>query len=131
MKKVIQVAVKEPQYVVSTDVAFAQVDAWFGHTVRDLKLDVIYPEHTEKRPCIVWICGERIEWDAEKKKLAFTFMNRLDILEIRNMTILADRGVLEIAVNEDTACYYVPGNGELVKSIELSGEMEAELFLIR
>ena len=45
MKKVIQVAVKEPQYVVSTDVAFAQVDAWFGHTVRDLKLDVIYPEH--------------------------------------------------------------------------------------
>ena len=30
MKKVIQVAVKEPQYVVSTDVAFAQVDAWFG-----------------------------------------------------------------------------------------------------
>ena len=38
MKKVIQVAVKEPQYVVSTDVAFAQVDAWFGHTVRDLKL---------------------------------------------------------------------------------------------
>lgn len=49
MKKVIQVAVKEPQYVVSTDVAFAQVDAWFGHTVRDLKLDVIYPEHTEKR----------------------------------------------------------------------------------
>ena len=57
MKKVIQVAVKEPQYVVSTDVAFVQVDAWFGHTVRDLKLDVIYPEHTEKRPCIVWICG--------------------------------------------------------------------------
>lgn len=79
----------------------------------------------------LWICGERIEWDAEKKKLAFTFMNRLDILEIRNMTILADRGVLEIAVNEDTACYYVPGNGELVKSIELSGEMEVELFLIR
>ena len=42
-----------------------------------------------------------------------------------------NRGVLEIAVNEDTACYYVPGNGELVKSIALSGEMEAELFLIR
>ena len=33
MKKVIQVAVKEPQYVVSTDVAFAQVDAWFGRCV--------------------------------------------------------------------------------------------------
>ena len=33
--------------------------------------------------------------------------------------------VLEIAVNEQTACYYVPGNGELVKSIALSGEMGA------
>ena len=86
---------------------------------------------SENTSFVLWICGERIEWDAEKKKLAFTFMNRLDILEIRNMTILADRGVLEIAVNEDTACYYVPGNGELVKSIELSGEMEVELFLIR
>ena len=29
MKKVIQVAVKEPQYVVSTDVAFAQADAGY------------------------------------------------------------------------------------------------------
>ena len=86
---------------------------------------------SENTSFVLRICGERIEWDAEKKKLAFTFMNRLDIREIRNMTILADRGVLEIAVNEDTACYYVPGNGELVKSIELSGEMEAELFLIR
>ena len=86
---------------------------------------------SENTSFALWICGERIEWDAEKKKLAFTFMNRLDIREIRNMTILADRGVLEIAVNEDTACYYVPGNGELVKSIALSGEMEAELFLIR
>ena len=66
-----------------------------------------------------------------KRKAGIYLMNRLDILEIRNMTILADRGVLEIAVNEDTACYYVPGNGELVKSIELSGEMEVELFLIR
>ena len=86
---------------------------------------------SENTSFALWVCGERIEWDVEKKKLAFTFMNRLDIREIRNMTILADRGVLEIAVNEDTACYYVPGNGELVKSIALSGEMEAELFLIR
>ena len=86
---------------------------------------------SEEHSFTLWVCGERIEWDAEKKKLAFTFMNRLDIREIRNMTILADRGALEITVNEDTACYYVPGNGELVRSLVLSGEMEAELFLIR
>lgn len=57
MKKMIQVAVKEPQYCVSTNVTFAQVDGWFGHVVKDLKLDIVYPEHVEKRPCIVWICG--------------------------------------------------------------------------
>ena len=31
MKKVIQVAVKEPQYVVSTDVAFAQAVAFWTY----------------------------------------------------------------------------------------------------
>ena len=43
----------------------------------------------------------------KRKSWHLPFMDHLDILEIRNMTILADRGVLEIAVNEDTACYYV------------------------
>jgi len=58
MKKTINITPREPQYVVTTDVAFAQVDAWFGHTRRDLKMDIIYPEDPEKTyPCIVWICG--------------------------------------------------------------------------
>lgn len=58
MKKKIQVQVKEPQYSVITGLTFAQTDAWFGHTMQDLKLDLIYPEDREKNyPCIVWICG--------------------------------------------------------------------------
>ncbi len=58
MRETITIKVKEPQYCVVTDVAFAQVDAWFGHTRRDLKMDLIYPESNSKRyPCIVWICG--------------------------------------------------------------------------
>ena len=58
MKKRIQVEPREPQYIVTTDVAFAQVDAWCGHTRQDLKMDLIYPEdNTKKYPCIVWICG--------------------------------------------------------------------------
>lgn len=57
MKQLIKVEVKEPQYLVDTDVTYAQVDKWFGHMKQDLKLDIIYPEHAEKRPCIVWICG--------------------------------------------------------------------------
>lgn len=58
MRETITVEVKAPQYVVVADVAFAQVDAWYGHTRRDLKMDIIYPEDkNEKYPCIVWICG--------------------------------------------------------------------------
>ena len=58
MKKKIQIQEKEPQYSVVTGITFAQVDAWFGHTRQDLKLDLIYPEDkTKKYPCIVWICG--------------------------------------------------------------------------
>ena len=41
-----------------TGITFAQVDAWFDHTRRDLKMDIIYPEDkTKKYPCVVWICG--------------------------------------------------------------------------
>lgn len=49
----------KPQYVVTTDITYAQVDSWFGHCRRDLKLDLIYPEDGEGKtyPCIVWICG--------------------------------------------------------------------------
>lgn len=58
MRETITVEVKAPQYVVVADVAFAQVDAWYGHTRRDLKMDIIYPEDkNEEYPCIVWICG--------------------------------------------------------------------------
>ncbi len=59
MIRKLEVKVDAPQYVVTTDVAFAQVDAWYGHTRRDLKLDLIYPEDMtgKKYPCIVWICG--------------------------------------------------------------------------
>lgn len=57
MKQLIKVEVKEPQYLVDTDVTYAQVGKWFGHMTQDLKLDIIYPEHAKKRPCIVWICG--------------------------------------------------------------------------
>lgn len=58
MKKTVKISVREPQYIVAADVAFAQVDAWYGHTRRDLKMDIIYPEDSQRKyPCIVWICG--------------------------------------------------------------------------
>lgn len=58
MRETLNIKVKVPQYAVAADVTFAQVDAWFGHTRRDLKMDIIYPEDkTRKYPCIVWICG--------------------------------------------------------------------------
>lgn len=58
MRETIHVAVKEPQYVVDTNVTFAQVPDWFGNTTKDLKMDIIYPKQGKKKsPCIVWICG--------------------------------------------------------------------------
>lgn len=58
MREKVKIQVKAPQYSVVTGVTFAQVDAWFGHTRRDLKMDIIYPEDkTKKYPCVVWICG--------------------------------------------------------------------------
>lgn len=58
MREKITVQKEAPQYCVASNIAFAQVDAWFGHTRRDLKMDIIYPEDREKvYPCILWICG--------------------------------------------------------------------------
>lgn len=54
----LKVKVEAPQYSVAAGVTFAQVDTWFGHTRKDLKMDIIYPEDAEKKyPCVVWICG--------------------------------------------------------------------------
>lgn len=58
MREKIKINVTEPTYTAITGITFSQVDSWFGHTRRDLKLDLIYPEDPEKvYPCIVWICG--------------------------------------------------------------------------
>ena len=58
MKEKLKVKVTAPQYSFVSGVTFAQVDAWYDHTRRDLKMDIIYPEDkTKKYPCVVWICG--------------------------------------------------------------------------
>lgn len=58
MRETIKINVTEPTYTAITGITFSQVDSWFGHTRRDLKLNLIYPEDSEKLyPCIVWICG--------------------------------------------------------------------------
>ncbi|MBD5549450.1 MAG: alpha/beta hydrolase [Lachnospiraceae bacterium] len=58
MRETVKINVTEPTYTAITGITFSQVDSWFGHTRRDLKLDIIYPEDPEKLyPCIVWICG--------------------------------------------------------------------------
>ena len=58
MRETIKINVTEPTYTAVTGITFSQVDSWFVHTRRDLKLDLIYPEDPEKvYPCIVWICG--------------------------------------------------------------------------
>ena len=43
-KKTLKLSVEKPQYITVNDITYAQVDSWFGHCRRDLKLDIIYPE---------------------------------------------------------------------------------------
>ena len=58
MRETITINVEQPQFTTVTGMAFSQVDSWFGHTRRDLKMDIIYPENPKRLyPCIVWICG--------------------------------------------------------------------------
>lgn len=59
MKEKLMINITKPQYVQVSDITYAQVDSWYDHCRRDLKLDLIYSEDmSDKRyPCIVWICG--------------------------------------------------------------------------
>ena len=59
MKEKLMINTTKPQYVQVSDITYAQVDSWYDHCRRDLKLNLIYPEDmSDKRyPCIVWICG--------------------------------------------------------------------------
>ena len=41
MKQTLSPEITKPQYVVTTDITFAQVDSWYGHCRRDLKIDLI------------------------------------------------------------------------------------------
>ena len=43
-KKTLKLSAEKPQYITVNDITYAQVDSWFGHCRRDLKLDIIYPE---------------------------------------------------------------------------------------
>ena len=54
MKEKLKINVTKPQYVQVSDITYAQVDSWYDHCRRDLKLDLIYPEDmSDKRyPCI-------------------------------------------------------------------------------
>lgn len=54
MKFEMNLKIEKPRYFTVSDITYAQVDAWFGHTTRDLKLDLIYPKLKNKKyPCIV------------------------------------------------------------------------------
>lgn len=49
MKINLDLKIEKPGYFTITDITYAQVDAWFGHTTRDLKLDLIYPQSRMKK----------------------------------------------------------------------------------
>lgn len=77
MKKVIEINPERAQFVTCTDITYSQVDQWYGHCRKDLKLDLIYPEDWNKKryPCIVWICGGA--WLTINKSAHLAYLSKL------------------------------------------------------
>ena len=46
-KRVLKIISKRPQYMTITDLTFAQVDSWFKHCRRDLRMNIMYPQYTQ------------------------------------------------------------------------------------
>ncbi len=59
MIRKIQVDIERSGLWMDGDVTYARVDSWYGHTTKDLKMDIIYPHEGREKPwpCLVWICG--------------------------------------------------------------------------
>ena len=62
MRKNIQVKVKVPQFTVITGLTYAQRNSWFGHTMQDLKMDLIYPEDKERKYPPSFLSSDRVLW---------------------------------------------------------------------
>lgn len=77
MKKTLNITSRRPVYYTVTDLTYAQVDHWYGHSRQDLKLDLIYPEDKsgKKYPCIVWICGGA--WLTNDKSAHLAYLSKL------------------------------------------------------
>lgn len=76
MKFEMNLKIEKPRYFTVSDITYSQVDAWFGHTTRDLKLDLIYPKLKNKKyPCIVWFCGGG--WIRLDKSAHFAYLAKL------------------------------------------------------
>lgn len=76
MKIDLDLQIEQPRYYTVSNITFAQVDAWFGHTTRDLKLDLIYPKDKRKKyPCIIWLCGGG--WIRMDKSAHFAYLAKL------------------------------------------------------
>lgn len=76
MKESIKVKVEQPQYLTDTGVVFGQVASWCGHTVENLKMDIVFPMEKEKKyPCIVWICGGA--WKEMSTSAHLAYLSRL------------------------------------------------------
>ena len=57
-KEFVTIDINDPVYYLDQEVTYAQADAWFGHVTRDLRMDIVYPQTSERQyPCIIWICG--------------------------------------------------------------------------
>ena len=80
MKEVLKIKVEKPQYVTITGITYAQVDSWYGHCRRDLKLDLIYPEDFSGKtyPC-GFVAGHGFAWISQRIYPILASLHRADL----------------------------------------------------
>jgi acetyl esterase/lipase len=59
MRTKIKVEITEPGLYLDSDVTYAQVPSWFGHTTENLKMSIIrhYENQPKPMPLLIWLCG--------------------------------------------------------------------------
>lgn len=76
-------------------------------------------------------CGVRIDWMQEERQLQIGDMAPVSCEGLRDMTLIADKGILEIGCNQDSVLYYVEIELEFCKKVRIRGHVDAALGIIR
>lgn len=79
----------------------------------------------------ITLCGQTVSWKKETELLLIGGIEPIKTDGISDLTLLADKGVLEVGWNQDTACCFAELSMTPEKSLCLSGRLTASLGIVR